>query len=55
MPSIEFMDCTGDEIKSTTFDLEKSTPEEVKEAFIEHLNPKTKTNGETVDGGATNG
>ena len=40
MPSIEFMDCTGDEIKSTELDLEKSTPEEVKKALIEHLSPE---------------
>ena len=37
------MDCTGDEIKSTELDLEKSTPEEVKKALIEHLSPKAKT------------
>ena len=43
MPSIEFMDCTGDEIKSTELDLEKSTPEELKKALIEHLSPKAKT------------
>ena len=44
MPSIEFIDCTGDEIKSTELDLEKSTAEEVEKALIEHLGPKAKTN-----------
>ena len=48
MPSIEFMDCTGDEIKSTELDLEKSTPEEVEKALIEHLSPKAKTSKKEV-------